>query len=931
MSKKLFLLTSFVLVLALVSGAWAQDANRICWWSNAGPDSNLWSDANNWYTADWNDNDDTWIKTANSVPAADDLALIGVGADWFPYPNDLAALGPIGSCRLDSDAECYQLWIGADPNDPNQASHLEMTGGNLTIAVSADDWVGLGVGWIGTGSMTVQDGNVIVEPTGAEGGNLNIGGYGTGVGTFTMLGGTVTCYHLDCTDWPTSEGHFNLYGGTLYTTADVEWTTFWMGYYNESPNSTCDVRDGKAIAKSQNDEQAFWLNVWIDEGKLFPFGNDPNIRAELYVTYDAGAGETTLQAIATEPNQAWNPSPRPGRTIDYRPVLSWTAGDNASQHDVYFGTDKTAVENATTSSPEYKPPRLALGTTSYDPGLLELDTPYYWRIDEVNASGVPEWKGLVWDFKTANYLAVDDFESYTSNPDLYLVWDDYWTNDTGAEIFVETDANFVRGGSASMLYQYASAYKVGGTCYGSVADTDTTRLGISSNWTASGIKALVLYFSGDAANSATAGDQMWLQLEDTSSNAGTVLYDGDVGNLASSAWTEWNIDLADANFSGVSLANVDKIHIGFGGPSAGNCKAGGGTGILYFDDIRLYPSRCVPAFGPALDLTGDCLVGMDELEMVVNDWLLSGYDVNSTPPPTGPIARYTFDTEGGSGTAVYNTGSLGSGANGTMSTAPPPTAAVTFSSPGAAHPDACDYEPNYAALFKGGADGSIVINNDFNSIKTGGLTTNTMTLTCWVKRSGAQEWWTGLVYCTRDVSGDWELSVAHAGLSFGDAADWIGGDSTDHFAYHWDNDPNTGDEVGWMWRAPLPIVPDGQWTFGAVAVSRDAAKLYMYSGGNMYSATNYVYHVPTTFTDPFNLGRDARGAWGGARTLNGQLDDVRIYDYTLNDQEVLYVAAEDASTHVAVSSNVDFDSSDTIDFVDYGYIADQWLVEILWP
>jgi hypothetical protein len=51
-------------------------------------------------------------------------------------------------------------------------------------------------------------------------------------------------------------------------------------------------------------------------------------------------------------------------------------------------------------------------------------------------------------------------------------------------------------------------------------------------------------------------------------------------------WTEWNIDLQAFADQGVNLTNVNSITIGFGNRS--NLEAGG-AGIMYFDDICLYP------------------------------------------------------------------------------------------------------------------------------------------------------------------------------------------------------------------------------------------------------------------------------------------------------------------------------------------------------
>jgi hypothetical protein len=52
-----------------------------------------------------------------------------------------------------------------------------------------------------------------------------------------------------------------------------------------------------------------------------------------------------------------------------------------------------------------------------------------------------------------------------------------------------------------------------------------------------------------------------------------------------SGWIEWNIDLQAFADQGVNLSNVDSITLGLGNrinPTAG------GSGMLYFDDIRLY-------------------------------------------------------------------------------------------------------------------------------------------------------------------------------------------------------------------------------------------------------------------------------------------------------------------------------------------------------
>ncbi|MHC4642313.1 MAG: hypothetical protein ACYS32_11765 [Planctomycetota bacterium] len=66
--------------------------------------------------------------------------------------------------------------------------------------------------------------------------------------------------------------------------------------------------------------------------------------------------------------------------------MNWTAGFNATSHDVYFGTSNPPpfIGNQT--------------TTTFDQGTMAYNTTYYWRIDEVGDAG--KTNGLVWSFTT---------------------------------------------------------------------------------------------------------------------------------------------------------------------------------------------------------------------------------------------------------------------------------------------------------------------------------------------------------------------------------------------------------------------------------------------------------------------------------------------------------------------------------------------------
>ena len=101
---------------------------------------------------------------------------------------------------------------------------------------------------------------------------------------------------------------------------------------------------------------------------------------------------TTVSAF-----QASEPDPTDETVnVDINSDLSWQAGADANSHDIYFGTNSTAVLNANHSSPEFKDNRTA---SSYDPGELLYWVTYYWRIDEVNDAGGSA-DGIIWNFTT---------------------------------------------------------------------------------------------------------------------------------------------------------------------------------------------------------------------------------------------------------------------------------------------------------------------------------------------------------------------------------------------------------------------------------------------------------------------------------------------------------------------------------------------------
>jgi len=140
-------------------------------------------------------------------------------------------------------------------------------------------------------------------------------------------------------------------------------------------------------------------------------------------------------------------------------------------------------------------------------------------------------------------------------------------------------------------------------------------------------------------------------------NDSKVVYDGDVTDIKPTdikhiergLWKRWNIDLASL---GVSLQSVTELAIGFGDET--NLTAGG-SGVVYFDDIRLYPS--VPEPPEEIWLEAEAASTIGASWRIYDDPASSGGrhigsqdgdgDDDSTPPGVEWIAVYNFDVAGG--------------------------------------------------------------------------------------------------------------------------------------------------------------------------------------------------------------------------------------------------------------------------------------------
>lgn len=360
-----------------------------------------------------------------------------------------------------------------------------------------------------------------------------------------------------------------------------------------------------------------------------------------------------IMNMGEDPLRAGSPQPKSGDLVPLvnATPLSWSAGTQASEHDVYFGTDQDAVASAdaTDTTGVYRGRQSA---TTYTPpeGVEWAGGPYYWRIDEINTDGTIT-EGGIWNFTVADYLIVDDFESYndieTGQPGsrlIYETWIDGFGVPTNGSIIGYFEAfqpsmekGIVYGGNQSVPLMYDNS-----TASLSEVTVDPANLQVGRNWTVGSPQTLTLWFHGQPDNAVT--EQLYLKI-----NGVKKTYPGDPADIADVRWKQWDVDLATV---GTNLSNVTQFVVGLE-----RTGASGGAGTVLFDDIRLYrqaPEVVAPS--EEIWIEAEDADTITEPMKIYDDPTASGGkyigtdigigDEGTTPPADG-LATYTFAVQGG--------------------------------------------------------------------------------------------------------------------------------------------------------------------------------------------------------------------------------------------------------------------------------------------
>jgi len=341
---------------------------------------------------------------------------------------------------------------------------------------------------------------------------------------------------------------------------DIEEWHHWAFVKDENIDTMSMYFDGelKATKTDAHDTLANLQNTTFKIGALtweyFAYAG----KIDEFKVFDYGKSAKEVQALFREEGLefAWGPHPFDGeKDADYDVVCTWSRGDYADSHDVYFGTNWDDIKDVNSSNlASY--PNVEYNHTdacSYDPcGLLDLDQTFYWRVDEVNDACDPNgWKGRVWKFTVADYITIDDFEDDTAQDPPSKDWHQIGS----AGITLRSTPPVI--GKHSMRYAYLNSFDFDPGYYSEIESISLE----PNDWTGFELKLLSLWFYGQSGNAATITEQMYVFLKDNDGNDFQVKYGDaaweDMTDVQIEDWQEWLIPLSRFSTNDVNLANLD--------------------------------------------------------------------------------------------------------------------------------------------------------------------------------------------------------------------------------------------------------------------------------------------------------------------------------------------------------------------------------------
>jgi hypothetical protein len=389
MSRKLVCLLAVGLMLVVAGSASAQVGKGkvlIEYWFGGGVDSNL----------------DNLKANANFPDHPASSEWLSNGMDRPDYVNMDYWGARLRAYLTPPETGDYTFWTASD-DDSEVWLSTDDTAANATLICSVEGWGGY-QDWTGTtGSMgpnfksqpvTLEAGKqyyieaLVADGTG--GGFVTVGWAGPGIGDApTPIGSAyVTAFIRDPEP---------LFGAQNPDPPDgaVDWTTPLLKWKAGMFATAHKVYLGTTPELTDADLKMTWPAAMTIHPITQPLVPETTYYWRVDEVEATGVRTGQVWSFTVMPVKATQPSPADGATfIVAEPTLSWKAGQNDPTHDLYLGTDQALVAAGDASVFMGN-----LAETSFQPGVLERSTTYYWRVDEIDSAGT-KFEGDVWSFTT---------------------------------------------------------------------------------------------------------------------------------------------------------------------------------------------------------------------------------------------------------------------------------------------------------------------------------------------------------------------------------------------------------------------------------------------------------------------------------------------------------------------------------------------------
>ncbi|MHC4388716.1 MAG: LamG-like jellyroll fold domain-containing protein [Planctomycetota bacterium] len=896
-----------------------------------------WDDGNNWY-------DDVLLTTVDPPGPGQSGYIDELGAPYSGWAEIDAV-----HCTGVNDVNVGHIRVGATANDD---ALLKVTGGEIYLT---GDSIYLGLGAKLDRSyrakMTVGAGSKIYA---THNNGLQVGKNWAYDSVYEQTGGDVNVMALCLFAKAAANGTGHtayLSGGTLSLRQDPLYATAKFRPLYRG-NDTCQmVMSGGSLILTHANATVATIEGYITDGLL----TTPFAGGREKWTIDDSSGDV-VATVVNYVQGAWNFRPPNGSDLDrYDTTFVWNPGEdiNTPDHRVYWSTDKTKVE---TADPTVKIKEDDVNSVTVSP--MTLGETYYLRVDEIDGISAKVWEGSVLTYTVNNYVEIDNIEGYASSSALRAVWNDGYApsahipsgnigNEASLSIAIEPireiweEHILLQQSTQSMQMWYSSgsfnekSEIMRDYGAGDLQDFSTA---------AGGVEALVIYFHGADGNGQA--DDLYCALEDNDGNDAVAYYpdktDLDQG-VWSLLWHEFNIDLSVMAAADVDLTIIRKIYIGIGDYAAGTATAAN-SGNVFFEDIGLYPERCVFSEGPIADFSYnydgiayyDCTVGYEDLGVMRGSWLESAPGtVTNLGGLTGtPIVVWNFDETAGN--IARDSANIDSNNYDLTATDLATTHWVYDATNIGTTPWATGYVLEFDGAFTMGV-------TDLSQLAPlWGYFDNAITLSMWTKGdstaySGTVGTWpgggggasTGCMFWAGQNSParmvvvnfpqTYQLEVGGCLWRCGDN-DLVGSSPADYDDCRWAT--NTKGSAFY-----------GQWNHLAFTKDRTTGKMVTYINGEikLIEANRTIPFRPTLAAVPqTSVGGNSTATVPPGQAYYGMMCDVRLFNYALPHEEILYLA-DVASVSQGLMLQGDCDADNDVDLKDYAVLVNTFLDVLLWP